>query len=92
MKTTQLLRDQLGLSQEMMAYHLEIRLSQLGMYETRKRELPTDALIKLAEIVLFFEQKQKAKKAKKNENEFLKKQQVKAQEIIVQQTKDLQYK
>lgn len=89
MKTTQLLRDQLGLSQEMMAYYLKITLSQLAMYETGKRELPTDALIKIAEIVLFFEQKQKVSK---EEYELLNKQQSKVHEILKHQVKELEYK
>lgn len=86
MKTTQLLRDQLGLSQEMMANYLKITLSQLAMHETGKRDLPTAALVKIAEILLFFEQKQK------NEKEFLKQQQAKVRQILTQQTKELEYK
>jgi transcriptional regulator with XRE-family HTH domain len=89
MKTTQLLRDQLGLSQEIMAHYLKITLSQLAMYETGKRDLPTDALIKIAEIVLFFEQKQKVSKVEK---ELLNNQQYKVREIIKQHTKELEYK
>lgn len=89
MKTTQLLREQLGLSQEMMAQYLQITLSQLGMYETGKRDLPTAALVKIAEIVLFFEQKQKTTK---EEKELIKQQQARAQEIIKQQIKEFEYK
>ncbi|ELM3643548.1 helix-turn-helix domain-containing protein [Flavobacterium psychrophilum] len=89
MKTTQLLRDQLGLSQEMMAQYLEITLSQLAMYETGKRELPTGALIKLSVIVLFFEQKQEVSSTEK---ELLKQEQVKVQEIINRKAKELEYK
>ena len=86
MKTTQLLRDQLGLSQEMMANYLKITLSQLAMHETGKRDLPTAALVKITEILLFFEQKQK------KEKEFLKQQQAKVRQILTQQTKELEYK
>jgi predicted transcriptional regulator len=89
MKTTQLLRDQLGLSQEMMANYLKITLSQLAMHETGKRDLPTAALVKIAEILLFFEQKQKSAK---EEKEFLKQQQAKVRQILTQQTKELEYK
>ncbi|WP_133055876.1 helix-turn-helix domain-containing protein, partial [Flavobacterium psychrophilum] len=85
----QLLRDQLGLSQEMMAQYLEITLSQLAMYETGKRELPTGALIKLSVIVLFFEQKQEVSSTEK---ELLKQEQVKVQEIINRKAKELEYK
>lgn len=89
MKTTQLLRDQLGLSQEMMANYLKITLSQLAMHETGKRDLPTAALVKITEILLFFEQKQKNAK---EEKEFLKQQQAKVRQILTQQTKELEYK
>ena len=74
MKITQLLRDQLGLSQETMAQYLKITLSQLAMYEIGKRDLPIGTSIKIAEIVLFFEKRQKVSK---EEKELFKKQQTK---------------
>ncbi|MEO8234769.1 MAG: helix-turn-helix transcriptional regulator [Flavobacterium sp.] len=89
MKTTQLLRDQLGLSQEMMAYYLKITLSQLAMYETGKRDLPTATLTKLSEIIVFFEQKQKVSK---EEKQILKEQQTKLQEMVKYQVRELEYK
>ncbi|OUD24370.1 hypothetical protein FPG92_12695 [Flavobacterium psychrophilum] len=73
----------------MMAQYLEITLSQLAMYETGKRELPTGALIKLSVIVLFFEQKQEVSSTEK---ELLKQEQVKVQEIINRKAKELEYK
>ena len=84
MKTTQLLRDQLGLSQEMMACYLKTTLSQLAMYETGKRDLPTGVMTKITEILIFFQQKQIVSK---EENELLDKQKSKVQEIIKHQTK-----
>jgi transcriptional regulator with XRE-family HTH domain len=57
MKTTTIIREKLGLSQEILAFYLNITLSQLAMYEIGKRDLPTHALLKLAEIVLFLEKK-----------------------------------
>lgn len=50
MKATIALRNQLGLTQIEMAACLELTLSQLGMYETNKRDLPTKALVKLAQM------------------------------------------
>ncbi|WP_395047004.1 helix-turn-helix transcriptional regulator [Flavobacterium sp.] len=88
MKTTQLLRDQLGLSQEMMAWYLKITLSQLAMYETGKRDLPTGTMTKIAEILIFFQQKEIVSK---EENELLDKQKSKVQEIIKHQTIELKY-
>ena len=89
MKTTQLLRDQLGLSQEMMARYLKIRLSQLAMYETGKRDLSTGTMTKMAEILIFFQQKQKVSE---EEKELLNKQQVKVQEMLKHQVRELKYK
>lgn len=86
MKTSQLLRDKLGLSQENMAQYLQITLSQLAMYEIGKRDLPTHALVILAEMELFFEQKQN------KQTLFLASQEKKVQEIVAAQTKVLEYK
>jgi hypothetical protein len=89
MKVTQLLRDQLGLSQEMMAWYLKITLSQLGMYETGKRDLPTGAMTKMAEILIFFQQKEKVSK---EEKELLDKQQSRVQDMVKHQVIELKYK
>lgn len=56
MKATKEFRDQIGLSQEMMAMYLGITKSQLAMYETNKRELPLAALTKLASLALLLNQ------------------------------------
>ncbi len=54
MKNLNALRINLGLSQFEMAHYLQIHRSQLTMYEQGKRDLPTHALVKLAEMELFF--------------------------------------
>jgi len=56
MKTTVAIRKKLGLSQHQLAHYLAITRSQLVMYETGKRDLPTSALIQLAAIELFLNQ------------------------------------
>ncbi len=89
MKTTELLRNQLGLSQEMMAVYLGLNRSQIAMYETRKRDLPTAVLIKLAHITLFFEQNQITDAIEK---EFLNKQDLELQAFLAHQLKELEYK
>lgn len=53
MKPTQFFREQLGLTQEMMAMYLAVTKSQLSMHELDKRELPSNAMIKMAEIAVF---------------------------------------
>ena len=55
----------------------------------QKSRLPTDTLIKIAEILIFFQQKQIVSK---EENELLDKQQSKMQEIIKHQAIELKYK
>ena len=89
MKTTQYIREQLGLSQIALAQYLSITLSQLAMYETGKRELPNGTSVKLAEILLFLEQEQKVTK---QENEILNKQEAKVQDLFERQIKNLEYK
>jgi transcriptional regulator with XRE-family HTH domain len=89
MKATQLFRDQLGLSQEVMAQYLCITRSQLAMYEAGKRELPTAALAKLAEIALFFDQKN----VTENEgHQLLKKQELEVKVLLTRHAKELEYK
>ncbi len=58
MKVTQQFRNKIGFSQDEMAKYLSITRSQLTMYENNKRELPTQALLKIAKIELFFNQTQ----------------------------------
>lgn len=53
MKNLNAIRINLGLSQFEMAHYLQIHRSQLTMYEQGKRDLPTHALVKLAEMELF---------------------------------------
>ncbi len=87
MKTTQLLRDKLGLTQENMAHYLKITLSQLALYETGRRDLPTVALVKTAEIFLFTSQKDAL-----IDESLLKQQELKTNEILNLHTKELEYK
>ena len=89
MKTTQFIREQLGLSQEALAMYLSIRLSQLAMYEIGKRDLPVGTMEKLADIMLFLNQNQKNFK---QENELLNKQQSKVQSLIEKQLIELELK
>ena len=89
MKSSQIIREQLGLSQEIMAYYLGITKSLLAMYERGKREIPTAAMVKLAEMELFLNQKQKITK---QESELLNKQEAKVQELIQRHSKELEYK
>ena len=88
-KTTQYIREQLGLSQIALAQYLSMTLSQLAMYETGKRELPSGTSVKLAEILLFLNQKQKVTK---QENEMLKKQEAKVQDLLERHSKELELK
>ncbi len=53
MKNANTIRTQLGLTQKEMAHYLQINRSQLTMYENGKRDLPTQALVKLADMELF---------------------------------------
>ena len=89
MKTTQFIREQIGLSQEALAHYLSISISQLAMYETGKRDLPTGTMTKLADIMLFLNQNQKNFK---QENELLNKQQSKVQSLIEKQLIELELK
>ena len=89
MTTTQFIREQLGLSQEALAYYLSISISQLAMYETGKRELPTGTMTKLSDIMVFLNQNQKNFKL---ENELLNKQQSKVQSLIEKQLIELELK
>lgn len=53
MKNSKVIRTQFGMSQSEMALYLQINRSQLAMFENNKRDLPTKALVKLAEMELF---------------------------------------
>jgi transcriptional regulator with XRE-family HTH domain len=87
MKTTQILRDQLGLSQEIMAQYLSISQSLLALYEKGRRDLPTDAVVKMAEIFLFTTQKEA-----QLDLPFQKQQELKTVEVLHEQTAALEYK
>ena len=89
MKASQLIREQLGLSQEIMAYYLGITKSLLAMYERGKREIPTSAMVTLAEMELFLNQKQETSK---QQNVLLNKQQSKVQSLIEKQLIELELK
>jgi transcriptional regulator with XRE-family HTH domain len=89
MKASQLIREQLGLSQEIMAYYLGVTKSLLAMYERGKREIPTSAMVKLAEMELFLNQNQNKFK---QENELLNKQQSKVKSLIEKQLLELELK
>lgn len=89
MNLTQFFRDQLGLSQEMMAIYLDLAKSQLSMHESGKRELPIGTQTKLAEIALFFDQN---KNTKEDEIPISKKHEQELTELLADQIKELQYK
>ncbi len=89
MNLTQFFRDQLGLSQEMMAIYLAVTKSQLSMYEIGKRELPIGTQTKLADLAVFFEQN---KISKEQESEFQKEQELKLKAFLAFQIKELEYK
>lgn len=65
MSTTQYIREQLGLTQEALAIYLSISMSQLAMHETGKRDLPSNATVKIAELLTLLKQSEKNTKAKK---------------------------
>ena len=89
MKLTPFFRDQLGLSQEMMAIYLAVTKSQLSMYESGKRELPNTALTKLADLAVFFDQN---KVSEKQDSELQKEQELKLKAFLAIQIKELEYK
>ncbi|WP_281297428.1 helix-turn-helix domain-containing protein [Flavobacterium limnophilum] len=89
MKTTQLYRAQLGLSQEAMSQYLGVTKSQLAMYEAGKRELPTAALIKLAEITQFFGLNIVTEE---EQIDLLNKQELDVKVLLTHQVKELEYK
>jgi transcriptional regulator with XRE-family HTH domain len=89
MKLTAFFREQLGLSQEMMAQYLGVAKSQLSMHESGKRELPTAALTKLAALAVFFDQN---KVSEEHESEVQKEQELKLKAFLAIQIKDLEYK
>ena len=53
MKNSKVIKAKFAMSQIEMAICLQIPRSQLAMYENGKRDLPTHALVKLAEMELF---------------------------------------
>lgn len=89
MKATQILREQLGLSQQALAQYLSITQSLLGMYEIGERDLPTLALVKLAGIELLLNQNQSSF----DELELLfKNQKMELKETLIRQAKELVYR
>lgn len=89
MTTTKFIREQLGLSQEEMAIYLSIRLSQLAMHETGKRDLPSGTITKVADIILFLNQEQKNSK---HADELEMKQEAKVQKLVRKQLIELEIK
>lgn len=88
MKTSQLLRNELGLSQQTLAIYLSIPVSQLAMYETGKRELPAATSIQLAELFILLNQ---SKENKKGIHELKTKQESEVVEQLKTQAKELEY-
>jgi transcriptional regulator with XRE-family HTH domain len=89
MKPTQFFREQLGLTQEMMALYLAVTKSRLSMHELDKRELPSAAIAKLAEIAVFLDQN---KTNESVESEFQIEQELKLKAFLDSQIKELEYK
>jgi transcriptional regulator with XRE-family HTH domain len=89
MKPTQFFREQLGLTQEMMAMYLTVTKSRLSMHELDKRELPSAAIAKLAEIAVFLDQN---KTNEAVESEFQTEQELKLKTLLESQIKELEYK
>ena len=89
MKSTELYRDQLGLSQEMMAIYLKLTRSQLSMYEIGKRELPIGTQTKLVDIALFFDQNNETAE---QEGKLQKEEELQLKTFLEIQIKDLEYK
>lgn len=50
MRTLKQIREAFGMSQQMMADYLDVSRTLYSMYETRRRELPTPALLKIGEL------------------------------------------
>ena len=89
MKSSQFIREQLGLSQEALAFYLGISKSLLAMYERGKREIPTLALAKLAEMELFLNQNLAYSK---QEPIYQKHQEANVVNFLEQHRKELEYK
>lgn len=56
MKKKENIRDTFGISQENLAKLLKVSRSQLAMYETNKRELPSTAIIQLADMFRYLQE------------------------------------
>ena len=56
MKKESSIREQLGVTQKDMVLYLQVSRGQLALYETRKRDLPAAAKLKLIEIEVFLSQ------------------------------------
>jgi transcriptional regulator with XRE-family HTH domain len=79
MKKNSSLRSLLGITQEEAAQLLQITRSQLSLYELGKREIPTKAMVKLAELWLYVEE---ANKTPKETLPYFKEQEAKWQEQL----------
>ncbi|MEO7584690.1 MAG: helix-turn-helix domain-containing protein [Ferruginibacter sp.] len=56
MNASKEIRQKFGLSQEQMAQYLSVSRSLLSLHEIGKRDLPTAAMVKLSELLLFIKQ------------------------------------
>lgn len=56
MRKRENIRDAFGISQEELAIVLKITRSQLAMFETGKRELPSTAIIQLADMLRYLQE------------------------------------
>lgn len=89
MKSKQILRESLGFSQKAFAQYLFIPSSQLAMYESGKRDLPTATLLQIAEMSVFLDQE---KPAVVEQDELKKELESELYETLLLQAKELQYK
>lgn len=89
MNAKQIIREKLGFSQKAFAQYLFIPSSQLAMYESGKRDLPTKALLQIAEMCLFLDQE---KPAVVEQDKLTKELESELYETLLLQAKELQYK
>ncbi|MCW3090885.1 MAG: family transcriptional regulator [Ferruginibacter sp.] len=79
MKASKIIREKLGFTQEEMAQYLSITRSLLALYENGRRDLPTAAFVKLAEIESFLT---RSPPPKESSRPHIKLQQKKAQKLL----------
>ena len=89
MKNSKAIRIQLGMTQSEMANYLQINRSQMAMFENGKRDLSTQALVKLAEMELFLVNYKNQPQNKSLPHEAA--QLLKAEEILAQHQRELEY-